>query len=141
MRLGTMFKDVATALVHRPVTEKYPFVRYPAPERLRGRLTWQPEGCTGCGLCVTDCPAQALELIMLDKKAKRFVLTYHVDRCTFCAQCVTSCRHGCLAMSPTDWELAAVDKAAFEIFFGAESDVDLVLAGRLSSDGEPPETA
>lgn len=113
MKLGSMLKDISTALVQRPVTEKYPFVRRPVPDRLRGRLVWNPTACTGCGLCATDCPAKAIELLVLDKKAKRFVMTYHVDRCTFCAQCVQSCRQGCLQMATEDWELAAYQRDDF----------------------------
>lgn len=113
MKLGSMLKDISKALVQRPITEQYPFVRRAVPERLRGRLIWNPEACTGCGLCATDCPAHAIELLVLDKKAKRFVMTYHVDRCTFCAQCVHSCRQGCLQMAADDWELAALARESF----------------------------
>lgn len=113
MKPGTMLKDIATSLLRRPATERYPFVRRAAPDRLRGRLVWDPAACTGCGLCATDCPAHALEVFVLDRKAKRFELTYHVDRCTFCAQCVHSCRQGCLRLAADEWELAALTRDAF----------------------------
>jgi formate hydrogenlyase subunit 6/NADH:ubiquinone oxidoreductase subunit I len=123
-----MLKDISLALVQRPVTERYPRVRRPTPDSLRGHLLWNPEKCTGCGLCVTDCPSAALELIVLDKKAKRFVLHYQVDRCTFCAQCVQSCRQGCLSLSADAWELAALSKEAFKVYYGEEEDVREALA-------------
>lgn len=132
MKIGTMFRDVGSALVHRPVTERYPFERHKTPLRLRGRLHWDPSQCTGCGLCVIDCPANAIELTVLDKKSKQFVLTYHLDRCTFCAQCVESCRHGCLEMSASEWELALLSKDAFTLYFGDQADVDAVLEGTAS---------
>ncbi len=113
MKFGSMLKDISQALVQQPATEQYPSVRRPVPERLRGRLVWNPATCTGCGLCATDCPAKAIELLVLDKKAKRFVMTYHIDRCTFCAQCVQSCRQGCLNMAANHWELAAFDRDDF----------------------------
>ncbi len=128
MKIGTMLGDIATALVHRPVTEKYPYVRRPAPERLRGALWFSPDTCTGCAICVKDCPANALELITLDKKAKKFVLRYHVDRCTFCAQCVKSCNQKCLGMSNELWELAALNKDVFVVNEGREEDVRTYLA-------------
>jgi formate hydrogenlyase subunit 6/NADH:ubiquinone oxidoreductase subunit I len=134
MKLATMLKDVSSSLFKAPVTEKYPFERREAPVRLRGLLHWQREKCTGCGLCAMDCPAAAIQMIVLDKKAKRFVLAYHADRCTFCAQCVHSCRQDCLAMSPMEWELAALGKEAFAIYYGDEADVQLVLAGSVSAD-------
>lgn len=124
-----MLSDVARALFHRPVTERYPFERHAAPERLRGMLHFDPERCTGCALCVKDCPAAALELITLDKASKRFVLRYHVDRCTFCAQCVQSCKHDCLRLTDGSFELAARDKDAFTLSYGKDADVAAVMAG------------
>ena len=132
MRIATMIGDVATSLVRRPITEMYPFERREAPDRLRGLLNWNPDDCIGCGLCAMDCPASAIEMIVLDKKAKRFVLHYHSDRCTFCAQCVSSCRQGCLTMCNTVWELAATQKSNFEHHFGDEKDVEQVLVDRAS---------
>jgi formate hydrogenlyase subunit 6/NADH:ubiquinone oxidoreductase subunit I len=122
-----MFGDILDALVRRPATERYPFERREAPAQLRGRLLWDPEACVGCNLCVKDCPAHALELITIDKKAKRFVLRYHEDRCTYCAQCVCSCRKGCLSMSSEQWELAARDKSVFVVHYGDAADVAHVL--------------
>lgn len=132
MKIGTMFKDVSRAFIHKPVTERYPMKRHPTPERLRGRLNWSSEKCTGCELCALDCPANAIELTVLDKKAKRFVFRFHLDRCTFCAQCVQSCRQGCLTLSADDWELASLKKEAFDLFFGADEDVEEVLARATS---------
>ena len=79
-----------------------------------------------------DCPAQAIEIVVIDKKAKRFVMRYHEDRCTFCAQCVYSCRQGSLEMSNEIWEMAALSKDAFTIYTGDEQDIALVLSGELA---------
>ncbi len=128
MKIGAIFDDVVRSLFKRPATEKYPFVRREAPEHLRGRLSWTPEGCTGCAICVKDCPSNAIELITVDKASKRFVVQYHVDRCTFCAQCVENCRFDCLKMSNTQWELAALNKQPFTLYFGNDADVEAVLA-------------
>lgn len=127
MRLGTMVKDVVGSLFRKPVTEKYPFVRYQAPERLRGKLIWIPEKCTGCGLCAKDCPSNALEVVIIDRTKKEFVVRYHMDRCTFCAQCVQNCRFKCMQMSNEQWELAALNKEPFTIYYGDESDIDKLL--------------
>ena len=137
MNIATMLRDVLTSLVQRPVTERYPFERQPVPTRLRGMVIWYPEKCVGCGLCVRDCPAAALELKTIDRKGKRFVMRYQVDRCLFCAQCVKSCqsiRHDALAMSNKRWELAALSKEPFDVYYGDDADVAAVLADRAGSD-------
>ena len=69
MKIATMFNDVVESLWKKPATQKYPFERVDAPQRLRGKLTWDPEKCTGCNLCSKDCPADAIEIITIDKKA------------------------------------------------------------------------
>jgi NAD(P)H-quinone oxidoreductase subunit I len=140
MKIVTMLKDVLRSLWQRPFTEKYPFEKRPTPERLRGQLHFNPEKCTGCCLCMKECPADALELITLDRKAKRFVLRYHLDRCTYCAQCVQNCRFNCLEMSPDEWELAATSKDPFTIYYGEEADVATFLEGRTDTDADPAAT-
>ncbi len=42
-----------------------------------------PDECTGCGICVDECPATAIEL---NDKAK-----VDEDECTDCGTCVDSC--------------------------------------------------
>ncbi len=127
--IGTMFSDVSRALFQRPATETYPLERTEAPQHLRGLLHLELSACTGCGLCAMDCPANALKVTMLDRKAKRFVMDYHVDRCAFCGQCTQSCRQGALSMSSEQWELAQLDKSPFLIHFGDPRDVEQLVAG------------
>lgn len=138
-RVAAMLNDILGSLFKRPMTELYPFERHPAPERLRGKLTWNPEKCTGCALCSKDCPSNAIELITLDKKAKRFVMEYHADRCTYCAQCVQNCRFECLNMSHEQWELAALNKEPFTVYYGKDEDVQAVLARFAEPQAAKPE--
>ena len=126
--IGTMFSDVSRSLFQRPATEAYPLERTEAPQHLRGLLHLELSSCTGCGLCAMDCPANALKVTMLDRKAKRFVMDYHVDRCAFCGQCTQSCRQGALSMSSDEWELAQLDKLPFLIHFGDPRDVEQLVA-------------
>ena len=136
-KFGTMFPDVVKSLFRRPATENYPFVRSKIVERLRGQLKFDGTNCSGCGLCAMDCPANALQVTMIDRKAKRFFLTYHTDRCMFCGQCVVSCNKGSLRMSNDEWELASLDKASFVVYFGEKQDVDQNLAGQPAIVSEP----
>jgi formate hydrogenlyase subunit 6/NADH:ubiquinone oxidoreductase subunit I len=126
--IGTMLGEIVNSLFNKPATEKYPFERLPAPVTLRGKLVWNPEKCTGCQLCIKDCPSEALELIVLDKVNKRFVLRYYIDRCTYCAQCLENCRFKCLGMSSEDWELASANKDSFIVYYGKDEDVQTILA-------------
>jgi len=139
MRIGSMIGDVIRSLFRRPATEMYPFERSPAPEHFRGKLHYDPEKCSGCQLCVKDCPANAIELLVVDKVNKRFVMRYHLDRCTFCDQCVVSCRFKCLSLSNEEWELAALTHKPFTVYYGKEEDVHEFLE-RAIRPGAPVET-
>jgi formate hydrogenlyase subunit 6/NADH:ubiquinone oxidoreductase subunit I len=135
--LVTMLSDVSRSLLHGPVTQSYPAERHAAPGHLRGLLHLDLSSCTGCGLCTMDCPARAIQVTMLDRKAKRFVMDYHVDRCTFCGQCLQSCNRGSLSMSSNEWELAQLDKAPFLVHFGDPRDVEQALAAATASADKP----
>ncbi len=128
MKFATMLSDVLPSLFKSPMTEMYPFERKEPPTHLRTLPKWNRENCSGCGLCAVDCPSQAIEMIVLDKKEKRFVMCFHIDRCTFCAQCTYSCHQGCLEMTPENWELATLDNKALTLCLGDRADVEEFLA-------------
>jgi formate hydrogenlyase subunit 6/NADH:ubiquinone oxidoreductase subunit I len=138
MKVGTMITDLLRSLFKKPATERYPFVKREAPPRFRGKLYWVPEKCTGCQLCIKDCPANAIELIVIDKAAKRFVMRYHADHCTYCAQCVESCRFKCLNLSNKDWEMAAMNKQPLEIYYGRDEDLAFLLEHAAKAGTEQP---
>lgn len=127
MTIGSMLGDVVKSFFKKPVTEKYPFEKSETPAHFRGQMVWNPEKCTGCQLCIKDCPSNAIELITIDKVNKKFVMRYNIDRCTYCAQCVLNCRFSCIEMSEEQWELASVKKEPFEVFYGREEDVKELL--------------
>lgn len=138
MTIGSMFGDIFKSFFKKPATEKYPFVKLDAPENLRGKLVWDPEKCSGCQLCIKDCPSNAIELLVLDKVNKKFVMRYNIDRCTFCAQCVQSCRFGCIEMSDEMWELASIKKEPFEVYYGKDEDIQFLLENAATGETEAP---
>ena len=103
IRFGTMFLDVFKALFSKPATIPYPFTRKPAPSEFRGIVEWNEELCIGCMMCDKDCPSNAIDFIVLDRKEKRFVMNYRYDICTYCAQCVASCRPKAVSLNDEAW--------------------------------------
>ncbi len=138
MKLGSMIGDLIKSLFKKPVTQQYPFERMPAPERFRGKLHWDPEKCTGCQLCIKDCPANAIELIVIDKVNKRFVMRYHQDRCIYCEQCVVSCRFKCLDLSNEEWEQAVTDRKPLEVHYGHDEDIQFLMARAAAPSADTP---
>jgi formate hydrogenlyase subunit 6/NADH:ubiquinone oxidoreductase subunit I len=137
MRIGTMLKDVLESFFKKPATQIYPVEKVDTSDRFRGKLVYNPSVCTGCCLCTKDCPSNAIELVTLDRAAKRFVLKYHMDRCVYCGQCVQNCKFKCMSMSSQDWELAAIKKEAFEVYYGNETDIAVMLEKLAHPDPVP----
>ena len=123
MKIGSMVGNITDSFFKKPVTELYPVQKKANPERFRGKVFYNPEKCTGCQLCVKDCPAEALELVVIDRASKNFTMKYYADRCTFCGQCVESCRFNCITMSNEIWELASLDRDSFLVNYGKDGDV------------------
>jgi len=122
MTIGTMFTDIFQSFFTKYDTQLYPVERITPPERYRGALSYNSSTCTGCSLCVKDCPSNAIELVIMDRAAKKYVMKYHLDRCVYCGQCMVNCKPKCLAMPNEDWEHAALDKD-FMVYYGKEKDI------------------
>ena len=136
IKLGAMLGNAVQSLFKKPATQHYPAVKEPTPIRLRGRLIYDANKCTACMMCVRDCPADAIEVLIVDRKEKKFVMRYHYDRCVFCAQCVASCKFDCLDMSNEEWELASVQKEPFTVYYGNEENVKFILDQAASENAE-----
>jgi ferredoxin len=115
MKILPMFPELVRQLFRTPATNKFPakylpptitgFLRdvgagkaamvppVPTPPMFRGKITYQRDGCIGCGLCSKICPAHAIELL----PTKR--IRIWVDQCIFCSQCTNICPKGSLSMS------------------------------------------
>jgi len=96
-RRHSLFHAIIDALVSRPDTVGYPFAELDLPESYRGAIVIDADNCTGCGLCVRDCPTGALKL---EKKSRdEFKLIHYPARCAYCSQCENSCVRGAIGHS------------------------------------------
>lgn len=136
MKIGSMFKDVIRSFFTKNATQLYPVERIPPPDRYRGILSYDASVCTGCTLCVKDCPSNAIELIIIDRAARRYVMKYRMDRCIYCGQCVVNCKPKGIGMSNREWEHATLEKLFIE-YYGKAEDVTQYLAGLTRPATEP----
>ena len=93
----SLFNAIFNALINRPDTVAYPFGELELPEGYRGAIVINPDLCTGCGLCVRDCPTGALKLVK--KSRDEFKLVHYPARCAYCSQCESSCARGAIGHS------------------------------------------
>jgi formate hydrogenlyase subunit 6/NADH:ubiquinone oxidoreductase subunit I len=96
--LAHLLTELGRTLRAERITVQFPFAPAELPDGLRGRVTIIEEGsCKGCGLCVRDCPAMALELERQDRE--NFRLVHYRDRCAYCGQCADNCTSHVIALS------------------------------------------
>lgn len=112
--VSVLFKQ----LFSRPATNKFPAKYAPdrvsdvkkiippieVPSDFRGKIKYDRQKCIGCRLCVTVCPAKAMEFVEKDKKIK-----HYVSRCIMCGECVDVCPVKALRSSQ-EFLLADYDK-------------------------------
>ena len=101
-----------------PITVRYPFAPLELPPYFRGRVVIDMELCRGCGLCVRDCPAFALELER--ESEEKFRLIHYHDRCAYCGQCQDSCPYGAIHLT-SEFVPGATDREALrEVLYNDE---------------------
>lgn len=100
------------ALIKSPETVDYPRRKPEFTPRFRGKVAIHAENCVGCGLCVLDCPADALRLNKQSKDV--FQLLHFRGNCTYCGQCQQSCRFDAIYLENQLVDSSA-DKEQFNI--------------------------
>ena len=101
--------------MRRPVTQEYPKAPTPVQDRFMGfpALTWDddvPEPfCTGCMVCIRNCPTQCMSASMKDnplhaegESSRRKIIDYfeiNLNRCILCGICVELCNFDAIVMS------------------------------------------
>jgi formate hydrogenlyase subunit 6/NADH:ubiquinone oxidoreductase subunit I len=111
-----MAGEVLRHAAMQPATVLYPVVPAEMPENFRGKIVFLAERCSGCNLCVKDCPSGAIAINKVGNK--RFEAVFDLDRCIYCAQCVDSCNRDALAATK-EFELAAFNRPSLRLVFHA----------------------
>lgn len=104
-------KDAFSNLFKKAATHRYPEEPVDVAETFRGKQVLNIENCIGCTLCARDCPAQAIDFIMVDGKKRPRI---HLDRCVFCYQCADTCPRNVFQKSKV-FELATTDKSTLVV--------------------------
>ncbi len=115
--VGRMVRQLLHSAREKPVTTKYPAVKYEMPPRFRGKLNYFSEKCIGCKLCMRDCPTGAIVIRKVGEKL--FEADIDLSKCIYCAQCVDSCPKKALEATG-DFELARLEHAQLRITYHAE---------------------
>ena len=108
LHMPIITKRVINQAFSKPATTKYPFVKPQLPTDFRGQPMFDFSSCIGCGLCSRDCPANAIEMVIVDGK-KRPQL--NLSKCVFCYQCAESCPKKAIKTS-CNYELATTEKSS-----------------------------
>ncbi len=76
-------------------TYQFPNERKPIPERFRGVLSFHPEICISCEMCVRVCPSDviSMEWARNEQTKKKDLLWYQIDfaKCNVCRLCEEVC--------------------------------------------------
>lgn len=114
-RPGKIVNMVVKNFFQKPATIPYPNGNLYIVDNYRGKLVYDSTNCTGCGLCVRDCPAGAIKIKNEGTKENREMkATLDVGRCIFCCQCVDSCVKKCLSYSQKI-DLSSPNKVDFKV--------------------------
>ena len=106
----------------KPVTFRYPEVRYEMTERFRGahilkRHEDGQERCVGCGLCAEVCPSDAIVIDTSEGEGReRVVDRYDIDLglCIFCGYCQEVCPVDAVFLGK-DYELTVTDPGKLRV--------------------------
>jgi formate hydrogenlyase subunit 6/NADH:ubiquinone oxidoreductase subunit I len=113
---GAMVGEVLRHVTKKPATVLYPVEVVQMPENFRGKIVFSPERCSGCNLCMKDCPSNAITINKVGNK--RYEAVFDLDRCIYCAQCVDTCNRDAL-VATKEYELASLSRSSLRLVFHA----------------------
>lgn len=88
---------ISKYLTTKPMTLKFPEESLEPVQGYRGRHLLKLEKCVGCGICVSVCPNEAIELV--ECMGERYP-QIHLGKCCFCALCAEYCPRDALKLTP-----------------------------------------
>ena len=136
--VGKMVRQLLRSVWDKPATILYPAVKVKMPAKFRGKLTYYPEKCIGCKLCMRDCPTGAITIRKVGDK--QFEADIDLSKCIYCAQCVDTCPKKALEATG-DFELAQLEHGKLRITYRAEPKDKPPEAGDAKPQGDPAKAA
>jgi formate hydrogenlyase subunit 6/NADH:ubiquinone oxidoreductase subunit I len=121
-KAAVLVPELLRNLVERPVTRLYPFEKVHVPAGFRGVPRFTPETCSGCKVCVRDCPSEAIEIHVetlpaepgvegqpSPKPKRKMSMVLYLDRCVHCGRCAEVCPRGSIILDD-EFESAAFSR-------------------------------
>ncbi|MBQ8506902.1 MAG: 4Fe-4S binding protein [Clostridia bacterium] len=103
-------KEAIFNLFSKPSTVKFPKVDVQAKPGYRGRLSYDPEKCLNCGMCIRVCsPGSITRTVEKVPEGDKITYTFDHTSCTFCAMCQDFCSSKAITLT-TDYHMVACDK-------------------------------
>ena len=104
-------KEAVKNLFSKPSTVPFPKIDVPAKKGYRGRLSYDPEKCTNCGLCIRVCSPSSISLevkVSEDGDTEYITRSFDMTSCTFCQTCEDFCDTGAIHLTE-DYHMAVTD--------------------------------
>ncbi len=122
------------AIFRKNITEEYPLVRPDIPSQWRGDFAYEREKCIACGICVMECPNEAIYLAKTkDENNKNIPTAYKINlaHCLSCGFCVESCPTKCIHFT-TEFESATYLKreTVLDLFNNQNLDAEFSTYGK-----------
>lgn len=85
-------KEAVSNLFSKSSCAMYPIKPAPAMPGYRGRISYDPTKCLGCGMCERVCAGGAItRTIEKTDEGDKVTLSFNMGSCTFCGHCAGFC--------------------------------------------------
>ena len=114
-------------------TYQVPKEKKPIPDRFRGVLSFHPEICISCEMCVRVCPSDVISMAWVrnEQTKKKDLLWYQIDfaKCNVCRLCEEVCPTKIKSIHHSlEYEIVFDDRRDFIVKWGPSAD-DTVTGG------------